>query len=428
MAGPKGSLSKRTGNKIHRRSLYVESKKQSSKDKLERNFRRKKEEANDPELRRRRLEKNKPLTIDRKRVFDTADDDSLGANVDLAQLFKRRRLAEVEVGAPQDADPNAIEDSAQDDEDDDDEVDSMLGSDDEGEEEEDEDEEGKDGAKSSNDLRRVIREDSTAPSIATTVDLTPESLVKKFPTLFSDDAPAEPKLLITTTLNSTIHKEAKMLTSFFPNSDYVPRSAHKYAHKYSVREIAKYASNRDYTAILILGEDQKKPKSLDIVHLPSGPTFSFSVSNWMDVKRLPGHGNPQDFHPELLLNGFVTPLGVLTARILMSLFPKIRNEFQGRQVVTCHNQRDYIFIRQHRYNFRDKRATEKSAVDADGKVMKGVEDVKAVIQEVGPARWTCKSVRRVVKGIGRAGSGDGDDAVPWQWKAKMDVKRTQFQL
>ncbi|KAK8056529.1 anticodon-binding protein [Apiospora rasikravindrae] len=427
MAGPKGSLSKRTGNKIHRRSLYVESKKQNSKDKLERNFRRKKEEANDPELRRRRLEKNKPLTIDRKRVFDTADDDSLGANVDLAQLFKRRRLAEVETGGPQDADPNAIQDGAQDDGDDD-EVDSMLGSDDEGEEEDDEEEEedDKDGDKSSNDLRRVIREDSTAPSIATTVDLTPESLVKKFPTLFSDDAPAEPKLLITTTLNSTIHKEAKMLTSFFPNSDYVPRSAHKYAHKYSVREIAKYASNRDYTAILILGEDQKKPKSLDIVHLPSGPTFSFSVSNWMDVKRLPGHGNPQDFHPELLLNGFVTPLGVLTARILMSLFPK-NPEFQGRQVVTCHNQRSWKSKILLTSGIVGLRATEKSAVDADGKVMKGVEDVKAVIQEVGPARWTCK-LRRVVKGIGRAGSGDGDDAVPWQWKAKMDVKRTQFQL
>lgn len=303
MAGPKGSLSKRTGNKIHRRSLYVESKKQASKDKLEKNFRRKKEEANDPELRRRRLEKNKPLTIDRKRVFSTADDDSLGVNVDLAQLAKRRRLAEVEVGGPQDTDPNAIKNGAQDEEDDDDEVDSMLGSDDEDGEEDEEEDEDKDSNKASNDLRRVIREDSTAPSIATTVDLAPESLVKKFPTLFSDDAPAEPKLLITTTLNSTIHKEAKMLTSFFPNSDYVPRSAHKYAHKYSVREIAKYASNRDYTAILILGEDQKKPKSLDIVHLPSGPTFSFSVSNWMDVKRLPGHGNPQDFHPELLLNG-----------------------------------------------------------------------------------------------------------------------------
>lgn len=300
MAGTKGSLSNRTGNKIHRKKLYVESKKQTAKDKLERNFRRKKEESNDPELRRQRLEKNKPVTIDRKRVFSTADDDSLGANVDLAQLFKRRRLAEVEVGGPQDADPNADEDGAQDDEDDeDDEVDSMLGSDDDDEEDDEEDER----TKSSNDLRRVIREDSTAPSIATTVDLTPESLVKKFPTLFSDDAPDEPKLLITTTLNSTIHKEAQMLTSFFPNSDYVPRSAHKYAHKYSVREIAKYASNRGYTSILILGEDQKRPKSLDIVHLPSGPTFSFSVSNWMDVKRLPGHGNPQDFHPELLLNG-----------------------------------------------------------------------------------------------------------------------------
>lgn len=57
--------------------------------------------------------------------------------------------------------------------------------------------------------------------------------------------------------------------------------------------------------------------------------------------------------------------------------------------------------------------------------MKGVEDVRAVPQELGP-RFTLK-LRRIVKGIGRAGS-EGDDAVQWQWKSKMDVKRTRFNL
>lgn len=416
-----GSLSKRTGNKLHRKSLYVQQKKDSEKERRESRFRRKKEEAKDPEARRRRLERNKPLTIDRKRQFENAndDDDGLYSNVDLNQLLKRRRLAEVDVpgspagGAHEGAD---AEEAAEDDE-----LDSMLGSDDE-----------KDGAHESSDdgdetpmdPRRIIREDSAAPSMATTIDLAPESLVKKFPALFSDDGPAEPKTLITTSLHSTIHDKAQELVSFIPNSDYVPRSQHKYSHNYSVREIAKYATNRGYSTLVILGEDQKKPSSLNIVALPSGPTFTFSISNWMDVKKLPGHGNPQDFYPEILLNGFTTPLGILTARMLMSLWPK-KPEFQGRQVVTFHNQRDYIFVRRHRYMFREKRGTEKSVEDSEGKVMKGVEDVRAVPQELGP-RFTLK-LRRIVKGIGRAGS-EGDDAVQWQWKSKMDVKRTRFNL
>jgi hypothetical protein len=48
-----------------------------------------------------------------------------------------------------------------------------------------------------------------------------------------------------------------------------------------------------------------------------------------------------------------------------------------------HNQRDYIFFRRHRYIFRDKRATEKSTVDSEGKPIKGVEDIKAGLQELG---------------------------------------------
>jgi len=106
------------------------------------------------------------------------------------------------------------------------------------------------------------------------------------------------------------------------------------------------------------------------------------------------------------------------------LFPP-QPELQGRQVVTLHNQRDYIFVRRHRYVFRDKRSTEKSVVGLDGKEIKGVQDIRAGLQELGP-RFTLK-LRRVDKGVGRAGS-QGEDGLQWEWKAHMEKKRTRFNL
>lgn len=41
-------------------------------------------------------------------------------------------------------------------------------------------------------------------------------------------------------------------------------------------------------------------------------------------------------------------------------------------------------------------------------------------------RCTLK-LRRVDKGIGRAGS-EGEDALSWEWKAKMEKSRTRFNL
>ena len=70
------------------------------------------------------------------------------------------------------------------------------------------------------------------------------------------------------------------------------------------------------------------------------------------------------------------------AHLFRQLFPPIP-EFQGRQVVAAHNQRDYIFVRRFRYVFRDKRPTEKSMQGPDGKEVKGVEEVRAGMQELG---------------------------------------------
>jgi len=101
------------------------------------------------------------------------------------------------------------------------------------------------------------------------------------------------------------------------------------------------------------------------------------------------------------------------------MFPP-QPELAGRQVVTLHNQRDYIFLRRHRYVFREKRPTEKSVVGTDGKVVKGVEDIRAGLQELGP-RFTLK-LRRIDRGIQRTSGQE------WEWKAGMEKVRTRFQM
>ena len=414
------SLSLKTGNRLKRQELFVEQKKQRSKDRREERMRRRKEERNDPELRRERLEKNKPLTIDKKRVWDDVDDDSLGVQVNVEEL-RRRRLAAEQAAEIEAMDQEMAEDGeGEDQEEEDEDYDSML------EDDSEEEEERRRAVEKKAKQRK--RDSSVAPSVtpsttSTALDLAPTSLVVKFPSLFTDEPPLEPKVLITTGLRSTLHEEAELLCTLFPNSNYVPRSSHRYGHKYSLREISKFAANRDYTAVVLLHEDQKKPSGISVVHLPAGPTLTFSITpgSWMTGKKLPGHGNPTNHWPELLLNGFSTPLGVLTARVFTSLFP-VRPEFEGRQVVCFHNQRDFIFVRRHRYMFRE---SEKSVADEDGKPMAGVEGVRAGLQELGP-RFTMK-LRRVDKGVGWAGS-EGEDAVQWAWKAKMEKDRKRFNL
>ncbi|PQE16707.1 hypothetical protein CJF30_00003407 [Rutstroemia sp. NJR-2017a BBW] len=346
----KASLPFKTDNKFKRQDLHIKQKKARDSLRRDERFKRKREEDRDPELRRQRLAKNIPHTIERKRVWDEieGDGDDLNVSVDVEQL-KRRRIEEAE--AAESAEQAVLEEAPEKDDD----VDSMLDSGSEKGSDDEDDEE--------NERPRAV---SNAPSTTSTnLDLTPSSLSLKFPTLFSDEPPPSPKILLTTSLNSTLHEEAHLLCTLFPNSNYIPRSAHRYGYKYSLREICKFATNREYTSVVLLKEDYKKPTGLTI--------------------------------PEL----------------------------QGRQVVTLHNQRDYIFVRRHRYVFREKRETEKSVVGPDGKIVEGVEGIRAGLQELGP-RFTLK-LRRIDKGIGRAGS-DGDDAVQWQWKAGMEKKRTRFNL
>ncbi|KAH8909717.1 Brix-domain-containing protein [Coniochaeta sp. PMI_546] len=418
------SLSLKTNNKLRRQQMYVEDKREANKSRHEERHRRKKEEDKDPELRRERLARNQTMTIEKKRVWDEgADEDTLGAAVDLAQA-KRRRLEQEQ------AELLRLEEGAEEKGDD---ADSMLGSDDE-EEEEDGDEDEENSARVERIRRKQAQRDaSLAPSVAaslapsttsTNLELTPASLARKFPNLFSEDPLPTPKVLITTSINATIHKEAQDIATLFPNSHYIPRSAHRHGHKYSVREICKFARNRDFTAVVVINEDQKKPDRMTIVHLPEGPTLTYTISHYMPGKKIPGHGNPTNHYPELLLNNLRTSLGLLVGKSFHTLYPP-QPEIQGRQVVTVHNQRDFIMIRRHRYVFRDKRATEKPVTSVEGEKIKGFEEIRVGLQALGPNLNV--KLRRVDKGIGRAGS-EGEDALQWEWKARMEKVRTRFNL
>ncbi|KAK5743318.1 Ribosome production factor 1 [Elasticomyces elasticus] len=423
------------GNKLKRQQQHQKTKKAKESTKRDERFKRRRHEDKNPELREARLAKNVPATIESKRTWDDANADDaaegrLGLSVDVLHA-KRRKVEDEEKQVPEEINPEDhvgdVEDDEEPaavgsmdvgvngDEDEQDELDSMLGSD-------DSDDEAEGHAKQDPPDRDASEAPSAATSAATaTTDLnhTPDALIARFPSLFNLDPDISPKVLVTTALNSTLHWEAQLLTSLFPGSAYVRRTAHFRSYKYSVREICSYAVNQAYTHVVILNEDRKKPKGLDIVHLPNGPMFHFSISNWVEGSRLPGHGNPTNHYPELILNGFRTPLGLLAAHLFKSLFPP-RPEIQGRQVVTLHNQRDYIFFRRHRYVFRDKRGTEKSIQGTDGKLMKGVEEIRAGLQELGP-RFTLK-LRRVDKGIQHMSGQE------WKWEAGAEKVRTRFSL
>ena len=406
-------------NKKRRESLYHKYKKEKAAQKRELQFRRKKDEGREPSLREERQSRNAPITIDQKRSWDDIgrqdDHNVLGMAVP-AQALKRRRTSE----EPDEWDENGdtdfeglsgAEKEMNSPENEDDEIDSMLDSDSEVDER---------SEIPSQKPNLTTSKRATSPvgsSITADLNLEPEILVSKFPTLF--EPPKEPKILITTSLHSTLHYEAELLTTLFPNASYIPRNKHRFSHNYSVREIAGFASNRGYTTLMILNELQKRPSGLDIVHLPSGPMFHFSISNFVEGRKIPGHGVPTNHYPELLLNGFVTALGLLTARLFQTLFPT-QPDFEGRQVVTLHNQRDYIFVRRHRYVFRDRRDTEKKIVGRDGREVKGAEGIRTGLQPLGP-QFTLK-LRRVDKGIQRSSGQE------WEWEAGSEKQRTRFQL
>lgn len=204
----------------------------------------------------------------------------------------------------------------------------------------------------------------------------------------------EPKVLITTSIHAkkVAYEFADILTEFFPNTTFVKRKK-----EYQMKDMATYCTNRGFTDLIVINEDKKKVNGLTFIHLPEGPTFYFSVNSLKTTERIHGHGRATLHIPELILNNFNTRLGKTVGRLFQAIFPA-QPEIQGRQVITLHNQRDYIFFRRHRYVFRDEK--------------------KVGLQELGP-QFTLK-LRRLQKGI--------KDEIEWEYKADMEKDKRKFYL
>jgi ribosome production factor 1 len=196
-----------------------------------------------------------------------------------------------------------------------------------------------------------------------------------------------PKVLITTTRRASpgTFTFADELTDLFPLSEFHRRDGH-----HIFKDVVKAAVDRDFTHLVVVNESRKSVDSLSVVKLPEGPTAVFKLTSVKLNKQIHNHGRSSSHHPELILNNFTTRLGHTVGRLFVSLFPH-NPEFKGRQAVTFHNQRDFIFVRRHRYIFDDV-----------GK--------KARLQEIGP-QFTLK-----LHGLYNAACDLKDAPVEWSWK------------
>jgi len=159
----------------------------------------------------------------------------------------------------------------------------------------------------------------------------------------------EPKVLITTGDNPHTRtiRFVKELTRIIPNSNPLWRQ------KTSIKKMIKQAQDNGYSDIMIINENNRMPNGLVVTHLPDGPTAHFKLSNVKVTKEIRRDWREiSDHRPEIILTNFTTRLGHSVARMLASLF-HYDPEFKGKRAVTFHNQRDYIFFRHHRYEFKN---------------------------------------------------------------------------
>lgn len=207
-----------------------------------------------------------------------------------------------------------------------------------------------------------------------------------------------PKLLITTSDNPHTRtiKFCRELKQSIPYADF------RWRNRSRIKKTVEHAIERGYSDIAVINEDRRHPNGLLLTHLPDGPTAYFRISNVKFCKDIKGRAAYSAHRPEVILNNFNTRLGHSVARMLASLF-HYDPEFQGRRVVTFHNQRDYIFFRHHRYEFRNAE--------------------KVSIQEIGP-RFTLR-LKSLQKGTFDSKFGE------YEWVLKrheMETSRRRFFL
>lgn len=188
----------------------------------------------------------------------------------------------------------------------------------------------------------------------------------------------QPKIMVTTgpKPRRKIFPFIAEVMTMLPNTYFYKRE------KYALRDMCRWAGNKKFTHLMVIAEKNGKLTQMLICHtglaprpvvdgsekasetdndvqeVQIGPTALFKISNFRKTSQIKGHGRRSNHFPEILLNHFATPLGDRVGRFLSSLFVHKKKgdgkeDFIGRNVTTFHNQRDFIFVRSHRYIFEE---------------------------------------------------------------------------
>jgi ribosome production factor 1 len=223
----------------------------------------------------------------------------------------------------------------------------------------------------------------------------------------------EPRILLTTNEKPTKHVLRfvwRELRPIFPTARAFKRQ------NFALRDILRFAERRNYTDVIVVNEDRKKPNGILFIHLPDGPTAYFKLTSirtreMLGVDRAARSG----VRPELILNNFGTRLGHSVGRLFASLFPH-NPEFRSRRVITLHNQRDFIFFRQHRYIFEENPDVNKPPAPGRDKP----QPIICRLQEVGP-RFTLK-LQTLQNGVFDGSRGD------FEYVRQREESRRKFTL
>ncbi|PPQ62865.1 hypothetical protein CVT24_006263 [Panaeolus cyanescens] len=275
-------------------------------------------------------------------------------------------------------------------------------------------------------------------------DLAQDPFASYFTTV--DDPTVPPKILITTSpkASKATYAFCDELVGVFPGAEFIRRKKGK---GFEVGRIAGWAADRGYKHLCVINEDMKKPNAITLVHLPNGPSAYFKLTSVELTQQIFGHARATPHFPELVLNNFVTRLGHAVGRLFQTTFPQLP-EFQGRQVVTLHNQRDFLFFRRHRYAFR---STEKVALQEIGPrftlklrwLKKGIPAVQRIgegpeelmFEEPSQSPTTTPADAEEPSEENQAAPAPKQKTVPpkqdeflWQWKPELETSRKTFFL
>jgi ribosome production factor 1 len=211
----------------------------------------------------------------------------------------------------------------------------------------------------------------------------------------------EPKVMIT----SGDNPHSKTIAFMQELSRILPNSEPLWRKKSSVKKMVRQAIEQGFTDIVVINEDNRLPNGLLVTHLPDGPTAHFKLSNVKITKEIRKDWREITSHrPEVILNNFTTRLGHTVGRMLAALF-HYDPQFNGKRVATFHNQRDYIFFRHHRYDFKSSS--------------------KVKLRELGP-RFTLR-LRSIQKGTFDSKLGEYDWIISGR-RHDMETSRRKFFL